>query len=131
MILVDTSALIDFLRGRDNDPARKLRQVLEQEIPFGITSVVFQEVLQGAANEKEFHSLKSYLETQRFFYPKDPLESYAQAARLYFQCRRKGITVRSTIDCLIAQIAREHDLALLHNDRDMDALAQLAGIDIF
>ncbi len=53
---------------------------------------------------------------------------YARAASIYFTCRRKGITVRSTIDCLIAQIALEHDLFLIHNDSDFDAMAPVIGL---
>jgi predicted nucleic acid-binding protein len=122
MILVDTSALIGFLKGEDNDASRKLRNVLENRMPFGITSQIFQEVLQGAGSKTEYEKLKRYLESQRFFHPKDPIASYALAARIYFDCRKKGITLRSTIDCLIAQIALEHDLSLLHNDRDFEAM---------
>lgn len=122
MILVDTSALIGFLKGEDNDSSRKLRNVLENHMPFGITSQIFQEVLQGAGSKTEYEKLKRYLESQRFFHPKDPIAAYAHAARIYFDCRKKGITLSSTIDCLIAQIALEHDLSLLHNDRDFEAM---------
>ncbi len=55
-----------------------------------------------------------------------PAESYAEAARLYFRCRRAGVTLRSTIDCLIAQVAVEHDLLIVHHDRDFDLLAGVA-----
>ncbi|MCD6197373.1 MAG: PIN domain nuclease [Deltaproteobacteria bacterium] len=128
MILVDTSVLIDLFKGRENEVTRRLRSLLQQQVPFGITSVIYQEILQGAKTEKEYATLKEYLSSQRFFHPKDPVESYAQAARIYFACRRKGITVRSTIDCLIAQIALEHDLFLLHNDSDFIAMAPVIGL---
>ena len=72
--------------------------------------------------------LKNYLSSQRFFHPIDPVESYAEAARIYFLCRKKGITIRSTIDCLIAQICIEHELDLLHDDRDFDAMAEIVGL---
>ncbi len=122
MILVDTSALIGFLKGEDNDSSRKFRNVLESSMPFGITSQIFQEVLQGARSITEYGKLKRYLESQYFFHPNDPIASYAHAARIYFDCRKKGITIRSTIDCLIAQIALENDLSLLHNDKDFEAM---------
>ncbi|MDF2529848.1 MAG: PilT protein domain protein, partial [Gammaproteobacteria bacterium] len=48
---------------------------------------------------------------------------YQLAAEHYFKCRKKGLTIRSTIDCLIAQIAIENDLLLLHNDRDFVSMA--------
>ncbi len=131
MILVDTSVLIDFLRGIDNKSTRKFKKVLTQKIPFGITSVIFQEILQGAKSEQEYSTLKTYLETQRFFYPLHAVDSFAQAAKLYLACRKKGITVRSTIDCLIAQIAIEHNLLLLHNDSDFEAIAKVARLKFY
>jgi predicted nucleic acid-binding protein len=128
MILVDTSVLIDLFKGRENEVTRRFRSLLQQQVPFGITSVIYQEILQGAKTEKEYATLKEYLSAQRFFHPKDPVESYARAAHIYFTCCRKGITVRSTIDCLIAQIALEHDLFLLHNDSDFIAMAPVIGL---
>jgi len=128
MILVDTSVLIDLFKGRENEVTRRCRSLLQQQVPFGITSVIYQEILQGTKTEKEYATLKEYLSSQRFFHSKDPVESYAQAARIYFACCRKGITVRSTIDCLIAQIALEHDLFLLHNDNDFIAMAPVIGL---
>jgi hypothetical protein len=124
MILVDTSVLIDFFKGMKSDPVEKLEWVLQKGIPFGINSFIFQEVLQGAASEKEYSLLDSYLRTQRFYHLMDAIESCAGAARIYMNCRKKGITVRSTIDCLIAETALEHDLPLLHNDSDFTAIAQ-------
>jgi len=56
--------------------------------------------------------------------PKHEKNSYSQAAHIYFTCRRHGITIRSTIDCIIAQLAIEHDLILLHSDRDFEQIAK-------
>ncbi len=52
--------------------------------PFGITSFTYQEILQGAKSEQELDRLQAYLSTQRFYHPKDPLESFEAAARIYF-----------------------------------------------
>ena len=131
MILADTSVLIDFLAGRETESGRRLKTVLQQGIPFGINPFIYQEVLQGAKSQKEYRLLKKYLETQRFYHPKDPVESFAKAARIYFDCRRKGVTIRSTIDCIIAQTAIEHDLFLLHNDSDYDAMAKVTPLKIY
>ena len=125
MILVDTSVLIDFFKGNTNEPADKLKRIILQGIPFGISSVIYQEILQGAKTKKEYNILQEYLSTQRFFHPKDAINSYAAAAEIFFTCHKKGITIRSTIDCLIAQTALEHDLFLLHNDRDFNAIASI------
>jgi len=128
MILVDTSVLIDLFKGNDNAPVRVFRKVIQQGVPFGITSVIYQEILQGARTKKEYDMLNEYLSTQRFFHPKDQLASYAGAADIYFSCRRKGVTVRSTIDCLIAQITLEHELFILHNDKDFTVMAPIIGL---
>ena len=131
MILVDTSVLIDLFKGISNDPTDRMREVLTHDIPFGITSVIYQEVLQGAKSEKEYALLKEYLSCQRFYHPRDALKTYENAARIYFRCRKKGVTIRSTIDCLIAQIALEHNLLLLHNDKDFDAMAPIIELNLY
>ena len=131
MILVDTSVLIDLFKGISNGPANRMREALGHHIPFGITSVIYQEVLQGAKSDKEYNLLRDYLSSQRFFHPQDAVKTYEDAARIYFSCRKKGVTIRSTTDCLIAQIALEQDLALLHNDRDFDAMAPIIKLRLY
>jgi hypothetical protein len=64
MILVDTSVLIQFFKGIHSEGAKKFSIVLQRKIPFGINSLIFQEVLQGARSEKEYLILKKYLENQ-------------------------------------------------------------------
>ncbi len=131
MILVDTSVLIDFFKGSNNEATSRFKLVLQQGLNFGITSHILQEVLQGAKSEKEYSLLRRYLETQRFFQPKDPIASFAEAARTFFRCRKRGLTIRSTIDCLIAQIALEHDLLLLHSDQDFHLMANVIPLKIY
>jgi len=131
MVLVDTSILIDFLRGADNAAVRRFQQILDSNIPFGISPLTYLEVLQGTGTDKDYATVKSYLETHRFFGLLDEKESYAAAARIYFDCRRKGITINSTVDCLIAQTAIENDLTLLHNDADFDRMRRVAPLKIY
>ena len=125
MYLVDTSVWVGLFRQQENGAVHLLREILEQQIPFGIASVIYQELLQGAKGESDYQQLQEYLGSQIFYHPKDELESYANAARIYFDCRRKGVTIRSTIDCLIAEIAIEHDLVLLHDDADFNHMAKV------
>jgi predicted nucleic acid-binding protein len=131
MILVDTSVLIHFFKGANSEGSKKLTGVLQRRIPFGINSLIFQEVLQGAGSEKEYSTLKRYLETQRFYHLKNPIESFAKAAKIYLDCRKKGITIRSTIDCLIAETALENDLFLLHEDNDFDLMGKVIPLKFF
>lgn len=131
MILVDTSVLIRFLKGATSENSRKFSIILQRGMPFGINSLIFQEVLQGAGSEREYLTLKKYLETQRFYHLKDPIGSFADAAKIYLDCRKKGITIRSTIDCLIAQTALENNLLLLHEDSDFDLMAKVIPLKFY
>jgi len=131
MILVDTSVLIDFFKGTQDSHVSCLKGIIKQQIPFGIAAVIYQELLQGVKSKKEYVLLEEYLSCQRFFHPIDPIASYGKAAMIFFSCRKKGITVRSTIDCLIAQIALEHDLHLLTNDEDFTQMAPIIGLKLY
>jgi len=131
MILVDTSIMIDFFKGVKNNYVSCFKDIINKQIPFGITSIVYQEILQGAKNKKEYKLLNEYLNCQRFFHPKHPVSTYEKAAGIYFLCRKKGITVRSTIDCIIAQIAIEHNLLLLQNDKDFIHMAPIIGLKLY
>ena len=131
MILVDTSVLIDFFKKNDNLSVDKFKYLIKKNIPFGITLQILQEVLQGAKTEEDFFILKDYLKTQIFYHPKKSIETYIKAAELYRKSRQKGITLRSTIDCLIAEIAMEHNLSLLHNDKDFDRMSKLFKLKIY
>ena len=125
MFLVDTSVWIDYLRKKRSLPATWFTEILDRGYPFGLTGVIYQEVLQGADSEASYRRLDDYLSTQVFYHPRDPVTSHAEAARLYFRCRRAGVTVRSTVDCLIAQVAIEHELLVVHGDRDFDLMASV------
>ena len=92
---------------------------------MGLTGSIYQEVLQGVSSEREFERVSEYLGSQTFYHPAEPVESYAEAARMYFDCRRAGLTVRSSIDCLIARLAIEHGLTLLHDDRDFEKISEV------
>ena len=81
-----------------------------------------QKLLQGCLDEKEWSTLQSYLEVQDYIDPS--VKSWTSAARIYYDLRRQGITVRNTIDCCIAASAIEHGLLLLHIDKDFEAIAK-------
>jgi hypothetical protein len=118
MLLVDTSVLIAVLRDIQNPSTEKYFGLEKNKIPFGITSLIYQEVLQGASSENAFQSLKEYLSSQTFYEPKDPILEAEHSAKIYFKCRKAGITIRSSTDCSIVQTCLTHNLYLLHNDSD-------------
>jgi predicted nucleic acid-binding protein len=126
MYLVDTSVWIDYLRDRvDNLAVQRFVDILDEGMPFGLNGLICQEILQGASSKAAFDELADYLSTQRFYSLLDEREGHQLAAALYFNCRRKGITIRNTVACLIARTAIEHDLILLHNDTDYVHLAKI------
>lgn len=131
MILVDTSVLIDAFSGSRNEEVEKLRSCLENGVSVGINNYVYLEVLQGAKNEIGFQRLKEYLNVQRFYTLKYGERSYESAAMIFYKCKTTGNTVSSTIDCLIAQTAIEHDLRLLHRDRDFERMAKVVPLKLF
>ena len=128
MILVDTSALLPFLAGRSTRASEAFADALSEGLELALTPIVVQEVLQGAREELEWRKLKAYLLTQAILAPRDPMATHVAAARIYYDCRRRGLTVRSTIDCVVAQIAIEHGVPLLHDDRDYDAIARVRAL---
>jgi len=125
VILVDTSALIPYLAGRETAASALLERLVSEEVEIALTPEIVQEVLQGARDEREWRTLKRYLVGQRVLATADPLRSHVEAARIYYDCRRRGLTVRSTLDCIVAQTALEKDVPLLHDDRDYDAIQRV------
>ena len=119
-MLIDTSVLIDLLRRKDAETVRRFRRVVGRRA-YAITRFSQIELLQGSKDEAEWSDLEDYLENQD--YAEAGQETWRNAARTYFELRRSGKTVRSVLDCCIAEIAIEHRLTLVHNDRDFTAIA--------
>jgi len=130
--LVDTSVWVDFLRGSGTHQVAALKEMLQGDDIVGLAPIILQEVLQGADSDERFEKWRKYFEGLCCYAPADPVASSIAAARLYQACRRAGKTPRSSNDCLIANIAMEHDLVLLHCDRDFTAIAAVAsGLKLF
>ena len=91
MILVDTSVLISYLREKKSTQTEKFQQILDTDTSWGICGIIYQEILQGAADQKEYDQLKDYFGTQRFYELKDLIESHEKAALLYLGCRKKEL----------------------------------------
>jgi predicted nucleic acid-binding protein len=121
--LIDTSVWIGFLRGEVGREVLVLRDLLAGDEPVGIAPPILQEILQGAESEDRLRSWERRFSQIWCYVPREPVQSYVEAARLYHVCRRAGVTPRSSNDCLIARIAIEHDVILLHNDRDFEFIA--------
>jgi predicted nucleic acid-binding protein len=125
MIIVDTSILIGYFKGTENTPYDKMDFIIDNDIPYGINNHIYLELLQGAKDQSEYDILKEYLTTLPFYELKYGNKSYENAALLNIKCRDHGITIRSTIDLIIAEIALENNLYILHNDNDYTNMAKI------
>jgi predicted nucleic acid-binding protein len=126
VILVDSSVWIDYLRGNDTPPARKLDALLGT-VPLAIGDLIFTEVLQGCASDREFNQVRRTLETlHQLVLGGEDVK--VEAARNFRRLRSLGITVRKTIDTVIATRCIVSGHELLHSDRDFDAFEQHLGL---
>lgn len=123
MILVDSSAWIEYLRATDSPVDRYLQVLLRDKRPLATTGVVMLEVLAGARDEPHARKLSRLLGHCGLLACEEPSD-YEAAAVLYRACRRAGITIRRPPDLLIATVAIRTDTPLLHLDADFDAIAR-------
>ena len=128
-VLVDTSVWVDFLNGFSSPEAKTLRAIAIDVGVLATCGVVAAEVLQGLRSDGAVRRTKAYFQDLDWLSPRGP-ETYFSAASLYRELRRRGITVRSTIDCLIAQLAAEGDCELLARDRDMARIIESGIVDV-
>ena len=126
MILVDSSVWIDYFRGVATPQAERLDALLGKE-PLGVGDVIVTEVLQGFASDRDFERARRLLAT--LVLVEIGGERIAvQAARNFRALRNRGVTMRKTIDTLIATRCMEGRLALLYSDRDFDPFVEHLGL---
>lgn len=128
MVIVDTTIWIDYLRGARNKETDYFdREVARQR--FGLTDLILCETLQGIGDEQSFKRV--LLELRKFeLFETGGSELAIEAARNFRHLRRRGRTVRKTIDCLIATFCLQHGHSLLHRDRDFDHFEELLGLTV-
>ncbi|MGY6499824.1 MAG: type II toxin-antitoxin system VapC family toxin [Acidimicrobiales bacterium] len=129
MILVDTSAWVEFDRATGSPVDRRLTDLIAGGGPVAVTEPVVMEVVAGARNsrrEDDLRRLLSRFALLRF----DPVADFDGAARIYRDCRRAGITPRGLIDCMIVAVARRHGASLLAVDVDMVRMAGVVDVDV-
>ncbi|NQT74634.1 MAG: PIN domain nuclease [Chloroflexi bacterium] len=129
MILIDTSVWIDFFMGRDNPHAKAVESLVETREDICICGVVLTEVLQGIRNDKEHDKTKTTL-SKLVFLPMTQ-ETFYSAADIYRTCRSRGITIRNSIDCMIAAACIQYDAPLLHSDKDFDLISSQFNLKIY
>jgi predicted nucleic acid-binding protein len=130
VIVVDTSVWIDVLNDVPSPPAEACVALIQRGEPVALTDVIFAEILQGLRSDAE----AGLVERQLRAFPVLRLESlddYALAAQLYRTARRSGVTIRKTLDCLIAAVCVRTGAPLLHADADFDRLASCTSLRIY
>ena len=127
MILIDASAFIEFLNRTGSREDILIEQLILNNEDIVLADITLTEILQGIKTDREYREVKASLLTFPILSLKSP-DSYIAAADLFRKCRKRGLTIRSTVDLLISQIALEYGATLLHNDRDFEAIAQVCDI---
>jgi hypothetical protein len=123
MFIVDTTVWIDFFANCDTPAVRQLLEIIENEHDVFITGIIIQEVLSGIKKNKDRDAVKAAF--RQFILIMPTVQTHVFAAEIFDTCHKKGYTIRSTIDCLVAALAVEYDLCLLQNDRDYPHIARV------
>ena len=116
MILVDTTVWIDFFTARSYPHVKTLENLILNREDICLCGIILTEVLQGIRKDSEFNRSRDLLANLVFL----PMQYsiFLLSAEIYRNIRRKGITIRKPVDCMIAAVAIEHDIPILHNDKD-------------
>ncbi len=126
MVLIDTSAWVEFLRDTGSAVCARVDDLLDGEI--AVCDPIRMEVLAGARDELHLHSLRRLL--ARATVLRTDSAHFEEAAALFRRCRQEGETVRRLMDCLIAAVAIRSGVPVLHRDGDFDVLARHTELEI-
>ena len=129
LIVADTSAWVEFLRGTKHDVAITLRALLERDEDVAITEIIIAELLSGTRAGPATRDLRARLLSFRLL-PLEGLADFEEAAAIYRACRDAGETPRSLSDCLIAVPVITAGASLLHNDADFEVIARHSPLRI-
>jgi len=130
-IIVDTSVWIDSFNPKIRAPEKEiLIQMIQNDNPIYLCPMIYQEILQGIKDDKTFKRIRSILLQYRMI-DIDLMHITNHAVDLYRHLRKKGITIRKSVDCLIASYAIIADMYLLHNDKDFTQIASESKLKIY
>lgn len=120
MVLVDTTVWIDFFAARSMAQVETLEKLIKDREDICICGVILTEVLQGIRKDSEFQKTRDQF-SHLIFLPMH-YSVFLRSAEIFRKLRRKGITIRRSVDCMIASVAIENDVPLLHNDKDFQPI---------
>jgi predicted nucleic acid-binding protein len=129
MMIVDTNAWADFFNGVRNRYVQRLDAAMESEEDLGVIPIIITEVLQGFRTDHGFETARRVLVSLPVIHPS--VERHVRSARLFRSLRRKGVTVRGAIDCIIAQTCLDIDGELLSPDRDFEHIARHTSLRLW
>ena len=115
-VLVDSTVWIDFLKDKRTPETEKLVGLINDREDLCICGFILTEVLQGIREERQYVATKQQFDN--LIYLEDDRSTFELGATIYRNLRRPGITIRNSIDCLIAATVIQHSVSLLENDRD-------------
>ncbi len=127
MIVVDTSAWVEYLRATGSPASTALKRALTAEDELGVVDVVRMELLAGAGSDEQVVTVSRLLARGTALPTLSPAD-HEYAASLYRAARRSGATVRSMIDCLVTAVAVRLDAPVLARDRDFEVLRQVCPL---
>jgi predicted nucleic acid-binding protein len=122
-ILVDTSVWVDFFNGHPSRQAETLARLIRDDADLVTCGLIASEVLQGLRQTKSLLNIERHFRQMDWLSPKEP-DTYLEAADLFRRLRARGLTIRSTIDCVIAILAAHHDAWILSKDRDLTLIVE-------
>ena len=128
MVIVDTTVWIDYLRGNSTPQVGWLEQAMTRQ-RLGITDIILCETLQGIHDDLQFARVRDAMLSYEIFQMCGTDLALA-AAENYRALRARGITVRKTIDCLIATFCLQNGHTLLHSDKDFESFEQVLGLPV-
>jgi len=129
MVLVDTTVWIDFFSLADLPHVKTLENLIVAREDICICGIILTEILQGIRDDSRYKKTRDLLGNVVFL----PMtySIFLRSAEIYRNLRRRGITIRKTMDCLIASVAIEHGIPLLHNDKDFIPIENHFGLKRF
>jgi predicted nucleic acid-binding protein len=122
-ILVDTSVWVDFFNGHPSPHAETLTRLIREDADLVTCGLIVSEVLQGLRQARSLLKIERHFRQMDWLSPKEP-DTYLEAADLFRRLRERGISIRSTIDCVIACLATHHDALILSKDRDLTLIVE-------
>ena len=126
MVLVDTSVWIDFFLSKPDPHVNTLENLILNREDLCLCGIVLTEVLQGIREDSEFKRTRDLL-TNLILLPME-YSIFLRSAEIYRTLRKKGITIKKPVDCMIAAVAIENDIPLLHNDKDFIPIEKHIGL---